>query len=77
MGGDPVLQVSWKRNSKPLAVGVRTQVLPNRNLQLSEVTLDDGGEYSCEAENAVDKISLPATLTVHSELHYYFNLLKR
>ncbi|KAI5694954.1 hypothetical protein M8J75_008330 [Diaphorina citri] len=63
VGGDAVLTVHWKRLGSAMPED-RMSVLPSRSLQLSDVRLEDGGEYVCEAENAVGKISASATLTV-------------
>uniref|UniRef100_A0A8D8UA12 Roundabout homolog 1 n=1 Tax=Cacopsylla melanoneura TaxID=428564 RepID=A0A8D8UA12_9HEMI len=65
-GGDAVLNVHWKRSpgTGPMPE-TRMSVLPNKSLQLSDVRLEDAGEYVCEAENAVGKVTQSATLTVH------------
>lgn len=43
-------------------------ILEDRSLKLDDVTLEDMGEYSCEADNAVGSITATGTLTVHGEL---------
>lgn len=43
----------------------RVHILEDRSLRLEDVVLDDEGEYSCEADNAVGAISATGTLTVH------------
>lgn len=43
----------------------RVQILEDRSLRLDGVTLDDIGEYSCEADNAVGSVTATGTLYVH------------
>lgn len=43
-------------------------VLEDRSLKLDDVTLEDMGEYSCEADNAVGGITATGILTVHGKL---------
>ncbi|KDR13839.1 Roundabout-like protein 2 [Zootermopsis nevadensis] len=44
----------------------RVHILEDRSLRVESVILEDEGEYSCEADNAVGTVSASATLTVHS-----------
>lgn len=54
----------------------RVQILEDRSLRLENVGLEDMGEYSCEADNAVGSIASTGTLIVHGELVVYsFNML--
>lgn len=46
----------------------RVQILENRSLRLDNVSMEDAGEYSCEAENAVGAVIATGTLTVVGEL---------
>uniref|UniRef100_A0A182JQB0 Roundabout n=1 Tax=Anopheles christyi TaxID=43041 RepID=A0A182JQB0_9DIPT len=61
VGGDPMPDVLWRRSASggnmPLN---RVHILEDRSLRLEEVVLDDEGEYSCEADNAVGAISATA-----------------
>ncbi|XP_058056254.1 protein sax-3 [Anopheles bellator] len=70
VGGDPMPDVLWRRTASggnmPLE---RVHILEDRSLRLEKVILDDEGEYSCEADNAVGAISATGTLTVHSPPH--------
>jgi len=43
----------------------RVQILEDRSLQIDNVTIEDMGEYSCEADNAVGSITASGLLTVH------------
>lgn len=43
-------------------------ILEDRSLKLDDVTLEDMGEYSCEADNAVGSITATGILTVHGKL---------
>lgn len=66
VGGHPLPDVLWKRTAgggnMPLG---RVHVLEDRSLRLESITLEDEGEYSCEADNAVGSLTASATLTVH------------
>ncbi|EAT41462.1 AAEL006901-PA [Aedes aegypti] len=70
VGGDPMPDVLWRRSASggnmPLD---RVHILEDRSLRLENVVLDDEGEYSCEADNAVGTISATGTLNVHSPPH--------
>ncbi|CAD7086145.1 unnamed protein product [Hermetia illucens] len=67
VGGDPMPDVLWRRTASggnmPLD---RVHILEDRSLRLEGVTLNDEGEYSCEADNVVGSISAMGTLTVYS-----------
>ncbi|XP_055837660.1 protein sax-3 [Episyrphus balteatus] len=67
IGGDPLPDVLWRRTASggnmPLR---RVHILEDRSLKLDDVTLEDMGEYSCEADNAVGSITATGTLTVHA-----------
>ncbi|XP_055704314.1 roundabout homolog 2-like [Phlebotomus papatasi] len=67
VGGDPMPDVLWRRSASggnmPLD---RVHILEDRSLRLERVTVNDEGEYSCEADNAVGSITATGTLTVHS-----------
>lgn len=45
----------------------RVVLLEDRSLKLLNVTLDDMGEYTCEADNEVGSIMATGVLTVHGE----------
>ncbi|KAH8419317.1 hypothetical protein KR222_004805, partial [Zaprionus bogoriensis] len=67
IGGDPLPDVLWRRTASggnmPLR---RVHILEDRSLKLDDVTLEDMGEYSCEADNAVGSITATGILTVHA-----------
>ncbi|TMW49609.1 hypothetical protein DOY81_005313 [Sarcophaga bullata] len=67
IGGDPLPDVLWRRTASggnmPLR---RVTVLEDRSLKLDDITLDDMGEYTCEADNAVGSITATGTLIVHA-----------
>lgn len=58
--------VLWRRTAgagnMPLG---RVHILEDRSLRLENVTPEDEGEYSCEADNAVGTVTASATLTVY------------
>lgn len=49
----------------------RVQILEDRSLRLENVGLEDMGEYSCEADNAVGSIASTGTLIVHGKSGFY------
>jgi len=69
VGGDPLPDVLWRRTASggnmPLG---RVHILEDRSLRLDDVVLEDVGEYSCEADNAVGSISATGLLTVYCKL---------
>lgn len=44
-------------------------LLEDRSLKLLNITLDDMGEYTCEAENEVGSIMATGILTVHGKFN--------
>ncbi|XP_053666292.1 roundabout homolog 1 [Anopheles marshallii] len=67
VGGEPLPDVLWRRSASggnmPLE---RVRVLEDRSLRIDDITIEDMGEYSCEADNAVGSITASGTLVVHS-----------
>ncbi|XP_052863917.1 roundabout homolog 2-like [Anopheles cruzii] len=67
VGGDPLPDVLWRRSASggnmPLE---RVRVLEDRSLRIEDVKIEDMGEYSCEADNAVGSITASGALMVHS-----------
>lgn len=47
----------------------RVHILEDRSLRLDNVTMEDVGEYSCEAENAVGVVVATGLLNVVGEYH--------
>jgi hypothetical protein len=45
----------------------RVHILEDRSLKIDNITMDDIGEYSCEADNAVGMIVAAGMLIVHCE----------
>lgn len=48
-------------------VAGRVHILEDRSLKIDDITVDDMGEYSCEADNAVGSITASGNLVVHCE----------
>jgi len=46
----------------------RVHILEDRSLKIDNITMDDVGEYSCEADNAVGTIVASGMLLVHCKL---------
>lgn len=72
VGGDPLPDVLWRRTAgagnMPLG---RVHILEDRSLRLENVTPEDEGEYSCEADNAVGTVTASATLTVYCKSTFF------
>uniref|UniRef100_A0A182JEU5 Uncharacterized protein n=1 Tax=Anopheles atroparvus TaxID=41427 RepID=A0A182JEU5_ANOAO len=68
VGGDPLPDVLWRRSASggnmPLE---RVRVLEDRSLRIDDITIEDMGEYSCEADNAVGSVTASGILVVHSQ----------
>lgn len=45
----------------------RVHILEDRSLRLDDITFEDMGEYSCEADNAVGSVTATGLLTVHGK----------
>lgn len=54
----------------------RVTVLEDRSLKLDDITLEDMGEYTCEADNAVGSITATGILTVHGKFPLELKNLK-
>lgn len=67
VGGDPMPDVLWRRSASggnmPLD---RVHILEDRSLRLDNIIIEDEGEYSCEADNAVGTITATGILNVFS-----------
>jgi roundabout, axon guidance receptor 2 len=67
VGGDPMPDVLWRRSASggnmPLD---RVHILEDRSLRLDGIIIEDEGEYSCEADNAVGTITATGILNVFS-----------
>lgn len=62
----PVVEYSYLRFEFVCVVySGRVHILEDRSLRLDGVTMDDVGEYSCEADNAVGSVSATGSLYVH------------
>lgn len=46
----------------------RVHILEDRSLRLENVGLDDMGEYTCEADNAVGAVASTGNLVVYGKL---------
>lgn len=56
-------------NERPSAG--RVHILEDRSLKIDNITMDDIGEYSCEADNAVGTIVASGMLLVHGEFDFH------
>ena len=64
--GNPEPKVTWLKQNSSLPPDKR--VVPSRGgLMITNVTLQDDGMYTCEAENILEKSSASASLTVQCE----------
>ena len=71
VGGDPRPDVLWRRTANRGNMPIeRLSILADRSLRLNSVTVEDQGDYICEADNRVGTISGFGTLTVHCKYNY-------
>ncbi|XP_070489904.1 protein sax-3-like [Chironomus tepperi] len=67
VGGEPLPDVLWRRTASggnmPLD---RVHILEDRSLKIDNITMEDVGEYICEADNGVGAIVAAGMLLVHS-----------
>ncbi|KAF2901456.1 hypothetical protein ILUMI_04732 [Ignelater luminosus] len=61
--GVPKPKVKWTHDGKELT-GDRYKILENEDLHISNIQLQDGGEYTCHADNKYGTASASITLTV-------------
>lgn len=65
VGGEPLPDVLWRRSAAggnmPLG---RVHILEDRSLRIDDITIDDMGEYICEADNAAGSVISSGILTV-------------
>lgn len=77
VGGDPTPDILWRRTAAggnmPLD---RVHILEDRSLVLENVNINDEGEYSCEADNAVGSASAVGSLVIHCTYDsiYFFKM---
>ncbi|XP_062852863.1 obscurin-like protein 1a [Trichomycterus rosablanca] len=67
IGGDPKPDVIWERKNEPIVPGGRycfTEDNKAYTLFISEVTLEDAGQYICRAKNSIGETYAAATLKV-------------
>ena len=50
--------------------------MEDRSLQLDNVSMEDMGEYSCEADNAVGTVTATGTLFVHCKYFIWSVILR-
>ena len=50
---------------RTLSIPGRVHILEDRSLKIDNITMDDIGDYSCEADNAVGTIVASGMLLVH------------
>ncbi|KAM6107605.1 roundabout homolog 3 [Pterocles gutturalis] len=62
--GDPRPAVRWRKEEGELPEG-RFEVLPDNTLRVTRLRPEDGGTYTCVADNTVGRSEASATLTVH------------
>ncbi|EAA13958.5 AGAP010245-PA, partial [Anopheles gambiae str. PEST] len=67
--GIPTPIITWFKDGEPIKAepGSHKILLPagDRSLRIDDIAIEDMGEYSCEADNAVGSITASGTLVVH------------
>ncbi|XP_053688228.1 roundabout homolog 2-like [Sabethes cyaneus] len=70
VGGDPFPQVLWSKENGHIPVGRADILEEDRSLIIRNATLDDRGQYICEAHNGVGQISARANLIVNTPPYF-------
>ena len=71
--GNPTPQVTWMKQNSSLPFDKR--IIQSRGgLMIRDVTLQDGGVYTCRASNILGVMTSSATLTVQGNLLPNFNV---
>ena len=71
------LRIEWKRNGEPIDYEQEGRISKNmadNSLTISQVVVDDSGEYTCVASNGLDSDEVTAQLTVKGECCFSFFL---
>ena len=55
----------------------RVHILADRSLKIDNITMEDIGEYSCEAENAAGAIVASGTLLVHCKFFKFLKIYRK
>lgn len=56
----------------PFGIKGRVHILEDRSLRIDNVSMEDIGEYSCEADNAVGSVVSSGTLIVYCKFLDFF-----
>ncbi|XP_058838004.1 roundabout homolog 2-like [Topomyia yanbarensis] len=70
VSGDPFPQVLWSKENGHIPVGRADILEEDRSLIIRNATLDDRGQYICEAHNSVGQISARANLVVNTPPYF-------
>ena len=68
--GNPAVQISWSKTKGSLPRS-RTKVASNGLMQITNVGLEDAGEYKCDARSILGKDEKTASLVVQSRLFIF------
>ena len=67
-GGNPPLDFQWRFNGNPLEMGPELMILDNGEFILSNVQIEDSGNYSCTVRGLLHETNSTAVLTVQDPL---------
>ena len=68
--GNPAVQITWSK-AKGSLPSDRTKVTSNGLMQITDVGLEDAGEYKCEAQSILGKNEKTASLVVQCKLYIF------
>lgn len=67
--GNPLPTVTWNRIGKGLPANAARQ---HQMIIIGRATLEDGGRYTCSAENYLQKSISTVMVTIHKKLSFFF-----
>ncbi|CAN8018335.1 unnamed protein product, partial [Ixodes persulcatus] len=68
--GSPIPKIRWRKRTQDLAPSSSVKIYNNGTLALEDVTRNDGGDYSCEADNGMaPSATLEFSVTVNGETY--------
>lgn len=68
--GNPEPQISWTQNTDTISSNIRSRLLNNGSLYITNVRISDAGRYECSASNIIQTISSAANLRVLGQLSH-------
>lgn len=67
-------QIQWHKGGRPLSPDDRIQKLPNGNLLITNLRMDDAGHYECKVSNHLGDASTKGNLTILSNIIFIIKI---